>query len=102
MKTKLRKNDMVVVLAGKDRGKRGKILQIDRENGKVLVQGLNMVKKAMKKRKQSDTGGIVERETPMHISNVALVAKGGAATRLGYTVADGKKKRIARKSGEVL
>ncbi len=101
-KSKLKKNDTVVVLAGKDKGKTGKILKIDAKNDKVLVQGVNMVKKAMKKRKQNDRGGILEVEAPLHISNVAAAAKNGEASRIGYSLEGGKKKRIAKKSGEVL
>ncbi len=101
-KSKLKKNDTVVVLAGKDKGKTGKILKIDAKNDKVLVQGVNMVKKAMKKRKQNDRGGILEVEAPLHISNVGAAAKNGEASRIGYSLEGGKKKRIAKKSGEVL
>ncbi len=101
-KSKLKKNDTVVVIAGKDKGKSGKVLKVDRNNDKVLVQGVNMVKKAMKKRKQNDRGGIIEIEAPLHISNVAAATKSGDASRVGYTLEGDKKKRIAKKSGEVL
>ena len=102
-KTKLKKNDTVVVLAGKDKGKTGKVLRVDREHDRVLVQGVNMVKKAMKKRRQNDRGGILEIEAPLHISNVAIATKSGDASRVGFRIEEnGTKKRIAKKSGEVL
>jgi large subunit ribosomal protein L24 len=101
-KTRIKRNDTVKILAGKDKGKTGKVLKIDRENDRVVVQGLNMVKKAMKKRNQQDRGGIIEIEAPLHISNVALVTKDGSTSRIGYKFEDGKKVRFAKKTGEVL
>lgn len=102
-KFKIKKNDTVKILAGKEKGKTGRVLKIDRENERVYVQGLNMVKKAMRKRNQQDKGGIVEIEAPIHISNVALVTKDGTPTRIGYQVGeDGSKTRIARKTGEAI
>jgi len=101
-KTKLKKNDTVVVVSGKDKGKTGKVLQIDRKNEKVLVQGLNLVRKAVKKRRQNDQGGILEVESPLHISKVALAGKDNKPTRVGYKITDGKKQRISKKDGEVL
>lgn len=101
-KIKLKKNDTVKIIAGKDRGKTGKILKIDRKNDRVIVQGLNIVKKAAKKKNQQDKGGIIEIEAPLHISNVALVTKDGSTSRIGFEFRDGKKVRIAKKTGEVL
>jgi large subunit ribosomal protein L24 len=101
-KTKLEKNDTVKILAGKDRGKTGKILSIDRRKGRVYVQGLNMVKKALRQKSQQEKGGIVEVEAPLHISNVAVVTKGGQTTRIGYKFDKGRKIRIAKKTGEEL
>jgi len=75
VKHKIRKEDLVQVIAGKERGKQGKVLKINHENGRVIVSGLNMVKKAMKKKSQTDRGGIVEIEAPIHISNVMIVCK---------------------------
>ncbi len=102
MKTKIKKDDTVKVLTGKEKGKTGRILKVDRVAGRVIVQGLNMVKKAAKKKSQQDKGGIIEIEAPLHISNVAMTTKGGQVTRLGYKFENGKKIRIARKTGEVL
>lgn len=100
IKTKLKKDDTVKVLSGKERGKTGRILKIDTVKGRVLVQGLNLVKKAVRKKSQQDKGGIIEIEAPIHISNVSLVTKSGQKTRIGYKFEDGKKVRIARKTGE--
>lgn len=99
---KLKKNDTVKVIAGKEKGKTGKIVKIDRENDRVIVQGVNMVKKAMRKKNQQDKGGIVEIEAPIHVSNVAALVKDGSTSRLGYKLEDGKKVRFAKKTGEVL
>lgn len=100
--TRIKKNDTVQVIAGSEKGKSGKVLKIDRKNDRVIVQGVNMVKKAMKKRSQQDKGGIVEIEAPLHISNVAIVTKDGSTSRIGYKFVDGKKVRFAKKTGEVL
>lgn len=101
-KTKIKKNDTVKILAGKDKGKTGKVLKVDRENDRVVIQGVNLVKKAMKKRSQQDKGGIIELEAPLHISNVAVVTKDGSTSKIGYKFEQGKKVRISRKTGEVL
>jgi large subunit ribosomal protein L24 len=101
--TKLKKNDTVKILAGKDKGKTGKILRIDRSKDFVYVQQLNMVKKAVRAKSQQEKGGIIEVEAPLHISNVAAVTKNGDVTRIGFTFdKNGKKKRIAKKNGEEL
>ena len=100
--TKLKKDDLVEIICGKDRGKQGKILKIDREKGRVIVQGLNMVKKARRKRSQTDQGGIIEIEAPLHISNVMIVCKKCGPTRIGYKIKDDAKIRVCRKCGEAL
>jgi large subunit ribosomal protein L24 len=102
IKTRLRRDDQVMVTAGKDRGKTGRILEIDRAAGRVVVEGLNMVKKAVKRSKQSDKGGITEVEAAINISNVQIVGKDGKPDRVGYRVEDGKKTRIRKKTGEAL
>jgi large subunit ribosomal protein L24 len=101
-KIKLKKNDTVKVIAGKEKGKTGRILKIDRKNDRVIVQGLNIVKKAVRKKSQQDKGGIIEIEAPLHISNVAVVTKDGSVSRIGYEFKEGTKVRIAKKTGEVL
>jgi large subunit ribosomal protein L24 len=100
MKTKLRRDDQVKVIAGKEKGKTGRVLRIDRVKGRVLIEGVNLVKKAVRKRRENDRGGIIDVEAPVHISNVMLVTKSGEPTRLGYKLEDGKKTRIARKTGD--
>jgi large subunit ribosomal protein L24 len=101
---KIRKNDQVVVTVGKDKGKMGRVLLIDRRGKRVLVEKVNMVKKHMKPTQKNPQGGVQEKESPVHISNVMLVdPKTGKPTRAGIkTLKDGKKVRFARKSGEVM
>jgi large subunit ribosomal protein L24 len=102
MKTKLKKNDTVTVIAGKDKGKTGRVLRIDEDGGRVLVEGVNMVKKAQRKQRQEDTGGIIEKEAPIAISNVMYAGKDGKPARLGYRVEGGEKVRFSRKTGETV
>ena len=98
---RLKKNDTVMIITGKDKGRTGKIIKIDPSNERVYVQGANMVKKTQKKRNPQDKGGIVEIEAPIHVSNVQLVSK-DKVTRIGYRFENGKKIRYAKKTGEVL
>ena len=102
-KLKLKKGDQVIVLTGKDKGKKGEILTAIPTENRVIVQGVNLVKKHTKPT-QFDAGGIVEKELSIHVSNVALVdPKKGTATRVGYKLdKDGKKSRVAKASGETL
>jgi large subunit ribosomal protein L24 len=102
VKYKLRKEDQVQVVAGKDKGKQGKIIRIDREKGRAIVAGINMVKKAQKKRKQTDRGGIVEIEAPIQVSNIMIVCRKCGPTRIGYKIEGDAKKRVCRKCGEAL
>ena len=101
-KLHIKKNDTVVVLAGEDKGKTGKVLKVLGEKNRALVEGVNMVSKSTKPSAQNPQGGIVKQEAPIHISNLSLVdPKSGKATRVGIKVTeDGKKVRIAKKSGE--
>ncbi|MCY1152009.1 MAG: 50S ribosomal protein L24 [Sphaerochaetaceae bacterium] len=99
---KLKKNDTVKVLAGKDKGYVGKIVKVDPNKDRVIVQGANMVKKTVKKRSPQDKGGIIDIEAPIHVSNVALVVD-GKVSKIGYKFDDdGKKVRYAKKTGEVI
>ncbi len=102
-KFKIKKGDKVVVLAGKDRGKRGEVLRVLPRVGRVLVQGVNVIKRHTRP-SQTQPGGIIEREAPVHISNLALEdPKSGGATRVGYKfLDDGRKVRYAKRSGEVI
>ena len=103
-KIHIKKDDQVVVISGKDKGKTGKVLMVDPESGRVYVEGVNIVKRHQKARTQTSPSGIIEREGSIDASNVMLVdPKTGEATRIGYKVnEDGSKDRIAKKSGEVL
>jgi large subunit ribosomal protein L24 len=101
-KFKLKKEDTVEILAGKDKGKRGRILKILRANDRVVVEGANIVKKAKKRRNQRDRGGIIEIEAAIHYSNVAIVCKKCGPTRIGYKIEGENKTRICRKCGEAL
>ena len=101
-KFKIHKDDTVQVIAGKDKGKRGTIVRVVTKKDAVIVSGINIVKKAMKKRSQQDQGGIVEVEAPLHISNVALVCKKCGPTRVGYKIDGDKKIRVCRTCGEAL
>ncbi len=97
------KNDTVIVLAGKDKGKTGRVLRIVTDKNRVLVQGVGMIKKHVKPNPQANIkGGILEQEAPIHISNVALVDSNGKPTRVGFRVEDGAKVRVAKTTGEVI
>lgn len=98
---RLKKNDTVKIIAGKDKGKIGKIVKIDPVNEKVIVSGLNMVSKTIRRKNQADKGGIMQVEAPIHVSNVAIVSK-DKTSRIGYKFENGKKVRYAKKTGEVL
>ena len=101
-KFKIRKDDMVEIIAGKDKGKRGNVIRIIRDKDRIIVSGANLVKKAMKKRSQQDRGGIVEVEAPLHISNVMIVCKKCGPTRIGYKLDGDKKIRVCHKCGDTL
>jgi len=101
-KCKLRKEDQVQVIAGKNRGKQGKVIRIDRAKGRAIVAGVNLVKKAQKKRKQTDRGGIIEIEAPIDLSNIMIICQKCGPTRIGYKIEGDAKKRVCRKCGEAL
>ncbi len=94
--------DKVIVIAGKDKGKTGKINQILRKDNRVIVEGINVIKKHQKPDSNNETGGIIEREASIHISNIMMVdPKTGKNTRIGHnTDKNGKKVRISKKSNE--
>ena len=99
-KIKIKRNDKVLVIAGKSKGKTGRVLRVIVDKQRVLVEGVSMIKKHVKPNPQRNiAGGILEQEAPIHISNVMLVDSEGNKTRVGYHVADGKKTRIARTNG---
>ena len=98
---KLKTGDKVVVIAGKDKGKEGKIVAVDKKNNRVMVEGVNMVSKHTKPNAQKQQGGIIKKENFIHASNV-MYLHNGKATRLGAMIKDGKKVRVAKKTGEVI
>ncbi|MSP82785.1 MAG: 50S ribosomal protein L24 [Alphaproteobacteria bacterium] len=103
-KFKIKKGDRVVVVTGRDRGRQGEVLRVLRAESRVLVQGVNMVKRHTKPNARTGGGGIVEKEAPIHISNVACIdPQSSRPTRVGYRfLEDGRKVRFAKRSGEVL
>jgi large subunit ribosomal protein L24 len=99
----VKKGDKVIVISGKDRGKTGTILEAYPKRDRVLVEGVNMIKKHAKPSQENPQGGILNLEAPIHVSNVMPVdPKTGKPTRVGYEVRNGKKVRIAKSSGEAL
>ena len=98
---KIKKGDTVKVITGKDKDKEGKVLSVDVKNGKVLVEGVNMISKHAKASQANPNGGIIQKEAAIDASNVMLVHE-GKATRVGFTVQDGKKVRVAKATGKVI
>lgn len=99
----VKKGDKVKVISGKDRGKQGTILEAYPKKDRVLVEGINMIKKHAKPSQDNPQGGILNQEAAIHVSNVMPIdPKSGEPTRVGYEERDGKKVRIAKKSGEAL
>src|SRR5947209_6639559 len=106
MSLRIKAEDEVIVISGKDRGKRGKVLRVDPKSQKVFVEGLNMVKRHQRPQqvagaqRPEQVGGVIEKEGPIHISNVMLLdPKDGKPTRVGVEVHEGRRYRIARRSG---
>jgi large subunit ribosomal protein L24 len=99
MAAKIRKGDKVMVLTGRDKGRTGEVFEVRPIEGTALVRGINMVKRHQKQT-QSQEGGIISKETPIHLSNIAYVGKDGKPTRIGFKIhANGRKVRIAKSSG---
>jgi len=106
-KTRIKKNDQVKVIAGRDKGKTGKVIDVDRWRGKLLVEGISMIKRHTRPNPQQQIkGGIAEKESPIAISNVMVLTSGGVPTRVGYKLEPAgtstRRTRIAKKSGETL
>jgi large subunit ribosomal protein L24 len=106
MATRIKAGDDVIVIGGKDRGKRGKVLRVEPAKDRVFVEGLNIIKRHQKPQqvagaqRAEQVGGVIEKEGPIHVSNVAVAdPKDGKPTRLGIEVEDGKRYRIAKRSG---
>lgn len=102
MKCKLKKGDQVQAVAGKNKGKRGRVLQIDYARNRVIVEGLNMIKKCQRPKSRNDKGGIIEVEGPFSLANVQMLCKKCGITRIGWKLHDKDKTRVCRKCGEVL
>ena len=106
---KIRRDDLVKVITGKDSGKTGRVLRVDREHDRVFVEGMNIQKRHQRPQTLRDVqrggeaGGIIEREGPIHVSNVMLLdPKTNEPTRVGVNRQDGKRERVAKKSGEAI
>jgi len=107
LKVKIKKDDTVKIIAGRDKGKTGRVLDVDRQTGRVLVEGVSMIKRHTRPNPSKQIkGGIAERESSIAISNVMIMTSGGVATRIGYrlegTGATKRRVRVARKGGEIL
>ena len=102
MAAKIKKGDRVVLLTGKDKGQKGSVLKVLPKENRVLVEGINLVKRHTKATQQDPQGGIKTKEASVHVSNVALVDKNGKPTRDGFKVDGDKKVRVAKTTGEVI
>ncbi|WP_027415406.1 50S ribosomal protein L24 [Aneurinibacillus terranovensis] len=103
IKLHVKSGDEVMVISGKDKGKKGRILTAFPKTGRVVVEGVNLVKKHTRPNAANPQGGIVTQEAAIHASNVMIIdPKTGEPTRIGHKIVDGKKVRIAKKSGEIL
>ncbi|ATU91829.1 50S ribosomal protein L24 [Phyllobacterium zundukense] len=99
---KIRKGDRVVVLAGKDKGRTGEVIKVLPKDEQALVRGINVVKRHQKQT-QNQEAGIISKEAPLHLSNIAIADKDGKPTRVGFKVLeDGKKVRVAKRSGDLI
>ena len=99
MAAKIRKGDKVIVLAGRDKGRSGEVVEVRPDKDRALVRGINLVKRHQKQT-QAQEGGIISKESPIHLSNVAIVGRDGKPTRVGFKIqADGTKVRIAKRTG---
>ncbi len=98
---KIKKGDNVVILAGKDKGRTGEVLQVLPKEDRAVVRGINMVKRHQRQT-QTQEAGIINKEASIHLSNLAVAAKDGKPTRVGFSVVDGKKVRVAKRTGDVI
>jgi large subunit ribosomal protein L24 len=104
MAAKIKKGDKVVVLAGRDKGRRGEVMSVNPDQGRAIVGGVNLVKRHTKANAQNSEGGIISKEAPIELSNVAIAdPKDGKPTRVGFKVLDdGRKVRFAKRSGDLI
>ena len=102
VKIKIKKDDRVLVIAGENKGSEGKVVSVIRDQNKAIVEGVNLIKKHAKPSAQNPQGGIIEKEAPIHISNLSLTTADGEATRVGFRMEDKNKVRFAKKNNETL
>jgi large subunit ribosomal protein L24 len=102
MAAKIKKGDAVVVLTGKDKGRRGTVTKVLPEDNRVVVQGINMVQRHTRPSQGNPNGGIINKEASLHVSNVAHIDSNGKPTRVGFKVEGDKKVRVAKTTGEVI
>ena len=102
MAAKIKKGDRVVLLAGKDKGKDGRVLKVMPKDERVVIEGLNMAKRHTKPTQSDPQGGIKNKEMPVHVSNVAILDSTGKPTRVGFRMEGDKKVRFAKTNGEVI
>ena len=98
---KIKKGDNVVVLTGKDKGRTGEVIQVMPKEDRAVVRGINMIKRHQRQT-QTQEAGIINKEASIHLSNIAVAAKDGKPTRVGFSVVDGKKVRVAKRTGDVI
>jgi large subunit ribosomal protein L24 len=102
-KRHIKKGDMVQVIAGDDKGKKGRVIEIVSDSDRAFVEGINIVSRHTKPNAQNQNGGIIKKEAPVHISNLKVVDKSGNATRVGRKLGEkGKLVRVSKKSGEII
>ncbi len=101
-KLKIKSDDKVLVIAGEHKGSEGKVIKVLRDKNKVIIEGVNLIKKHAKPSAQNPQGGIIEKEAPIHISNLSLTTADGEATRVGYRMEEGNKVRFSKKNNEVV
>ena len=102
VKIKIKTDDRVLVIAGENKGSEGKVVSVIRDQNKAIVEGVNLIKKHAKPSAQNPQGGIIEKEAPIHISNLSLTTPDGEATRVGFRMEDENKVRFAKKNNEKL
>ena len=102
VKIKIKTDDRVLVIAGENKGSEGKVISVIRDQNKAIVEGVNLIKKHAKPSAQNPQGGIIEKEAPIHISNLSLTTADGEATRVGFRIEDENKVRFAKKNNETL
>tara|TARA_B100001175_G_C19500630_1_gene637875 strand:- start:297 stop:608 length:312 start_codon:yes stop_codon:yes gene_type:complete len=101
-KIKIKRDDQVLVIAGEHKGSKGKVIKVIRDQNKAIIEGTNLIKKHAKPSAQNPQGGIIEKEAPIHISNLSITTAEGEATRIGYRIEDGNKVRFSKKNNEVV